>query len=99
MVGNPRDSFWPEAIAGFPSAAGLFLSVFLGLPADALSAEPPAGDLLGLLGVKVAKTPAAVVLRDRLFASVIAAIVDDRSFRFVAIEWLPVRLSRARVHL
>ena len=89
IVGNPRDSFWSEAIADFPSKAGPFLSMFLGLPAGALTAEPQATDLLGLLGVKRAKAPTAGEILDQLYPSVIAAIVDDRSFRFIAIEALP----------
>ena len=95
IVGNPRDSFWPKALANFPSSAGPFMNTFVGLPNGALSEEPPATDLLGLLGVNRVKSPSGVKspsvaeVRDRLFPSVIAASVDDRSFRFTALEALP----------
>ncbi len=89
VVGNPRDSFWPEAIASSPTTAGPFLNMFLGLPVAELPADAQDSDLLGLLGVKRTQAPVASELRDRLFPSVIAATVDDRSFRVIALEALP----------
>ena len=88
MVGNPRDSLWPYAIANFPSKAGPFMSNFFGLPIGDLSAKP-GSDLLGLLGVERGRTPTADEISAHLFPSVIAASVDDRSFRFIALEALP----------
>ena len=101
IVGNPRDSVWPQAIANFPTKASPFVRMFFGLPLGVLPEEgdAPAGDLLGLLGVPqaegiklragLAKMPTADELRARLFPSVIAAIVDDRNFRLIALEALP----------
>lgn len=98
-VGNPRDSFWPEAIASFPTKASPFARMFIGLPPGNSPEEPPAADLLGLLGVPArpaiqlhggaAKLPAPEELRAHIFPSVIAATVDDRNFRFIVIEALP----------
>ena len=54
IVGNPRDSFWPEALANFPSSAGPFMNTFVGLPNGALSEKPPATDLLEICSVSIA---------------------------------------------
>jgi hypothetical protein len=101
IVGNPRDSVWPAVIAGFPAKASPFVQMFFGLPLGALpdEEEAPASDLLGLLGVPRpqsikrradhSKLPTADELRARLFPSVIAAIVDDRNFRLIALEAVP----------
>ncbi len=102
IVGNPRDSVWPEAIASFPTKASPFARMFVGLPPGNLPDEPPAADLLGLLGVPArpatqlqggtAKLPAPEELRARIFPSVIAASVDEHNFRFIVLEALPFAL-------
>jgi hypothetical protein len=99
IVGNPRDSFWPQAIASFPAEAAPFVRNSIGLPVGELAEDAPATDLLGLLGVPQhqisklradrSKLPTADELRTRIFPSVIAATVDERSFRVIALEALP----------
>jgi hypothetical protein len=91
------DSFWPDAIASFSSTAEPLIREFVGLPVDGLSGEAPATDLLGLLGVKRAKSATAEDIRSRLFPSVIAGIVDDRAFRVIALEAMPFAFMGAGI--
>jgi hypothetical protein len=97
-VGNTRDSFWPKAIASLPDTAEPFLCQFVGLPLPDAQ-EEAAPDLLALLGVPKrsrsgiridrAKTPTADELGAHLFPSIVAATVDERSFRFLSVEAFP----------
>ena len=97
IAGNPRDSFWPDAISRFPGTAEPFLRRFIGLPIDGPTDEVPATDLLGLLGVKRGRVPTADELRSHLFPSLIAGIVDDRTFRLIALEALPLAFLGAEI--
>ena len=91
-VGNPRDSTWPEAIANFPGTAGSFLTKFVGLDlgGDSPANRPP--DPLDVLGVprNAAGSPRADELRALIHPSVLAATVDDRNFRIIGLEALPL---------
>ncbi len=98
-VGNPRDSFWPEVIASFPDKAEPALQRFSGLNVPSTDeVEPP--DLLTILGVPKrarsgvrntgAKAPRADVVRAYLYPSVVAATIDNHSFRFLSLEALPL---------
>ena len=99
LIGNPRDSFWPEVISSFPRTAEPLLREFIGVPPEGPGpiAEVPATDLLGLLGVKGSRTPAADELRSHLFPSVVAATVDDRNFRIIALEAMPFAFVGAEI--
>jgi hypothetical protein len=99
LIGNPRDSFWPEVITSFPRTAEPLLREFIGLPAEgpAGEVEVRATDLLGLPGVKAPRTPAASELRSHLFPSVIGAVVNDRTFRIIALEAMPLAFVGAQI--
>jgi hypothetical protein len=91
-VGNPRDSAWPEALASFRESAPGFLAKFLGFgPNNGQGANPPP-DLLEVLGVPKdarANVPRAKELSVLIHPSVLAATVEDRSFRVITLEALP----------
>jgi hypothetical protein len=87
-VGNSRDSAWPEALASFRQSAPIFLGKFLRF--DQPAAQP---DLLEVLGVpKAARAGLARAdeLRALIHPSVLAASVEDRSFRVLWLEALPL---------
>ena len=93
-VGTIRDSCWPGAIASYPETAEPFVRQFCGL--DVLDAQDaaPSPDLFSLLGIpkrggSALRTPRANVpkaneIEALLFPSVLAATVDERSFRFLS---------------
>ena len=89
IVGNPRDSFWPEAMRGLPEHSRAAHPKVRRPSGRWASAKRRATDLLGLLGVKRGKSPTAEDIRSCLFPSVIAGIVDDRTFRVIALEAMP----------
>ena len=90
-VGDPRDSFWPGVIALLPGTAELFLGKFLG--GDAPADRPP--DLLDVLGIPRGggdrpAPPKVDELRRLIDPSVLAATVEERSFRAIGLEALPL---------
>jgi hypothetical protein len=97
VVGDHRGSAWPDALAQLPATVQSW-SAMLGGFAQA-DAEPSAG-LLGVLGVpgpgvlrlrlSPAQIPTAEQLRPYLFPSVLAATADDRGFRLISREALPL---------
>jgi hypothetical protein len=97
IVGDHRDSAWPGLIADLPSNVQT-LSAMLGGVAE-LDSSPEAG-LLGVLGIPrpgsfrlridPALIPKADQLRPYLFPSVLAATADDRGFRLICREALPL---------
>jgi hypothetical protein len=97
-VGNPRDSSWPDAIAGLPATVQ-FLGNYVDHSVANAAATSPGSDLLALVGVPrpggfrlridQAKSPKADDLRAALFPSVLAATVDDRGLRIVLREAIP----------
>ena len=98
IVGNPRDSIWPGAVAAPPGAASRALARLVGDDPDAV-APAPGGGLLAGLGVAPAARPVvgpdgkprdADALRALIFPSVVAGGADDRGFRIVALEALPL---------
>ena len=96
-VGDPRDSVWPNAIAHLPSTVQFF-STFLGFDTDTDAAG--AGELLAVLGIPrpggfrfridPSKIPTADQIRPYLFPSVLAATSDDRGFRVILREAVPL---------
>jgi hypothetical protein len=98
-VGNTRDSRWPEGIANFPETAEPFLLSFMGLSPLVAEEAADTPDLLAILGVPLlarstaqaerTKLPRADDIRAHLFPSVIAATVDERNFRVLALEAVP----------
>jgi hypothetical protein len=92
-VGNPRDSSWPEAIVNLPSTAGPFVEKFLHVDLDV---DPPAArapDLLDALGVPknvAVASPRVEEIRALIHPSVLAASVEERSFRVISLEALPL---------
>jgi hypothetical protein len=85
VVGNPRDSFWPDAVAKLPETVDWIASKFGG-----------ANGGQERLAVPSLKLPNAEQLRALLFPSVLAAAVDDRSFRIVTLEALPFCCMRTQ---
>ena len=98
-VGTIRDSCWPGAIASYPETAEPFVCQFCGLDVRDAQDAAPSPDLFSLLGIpkrggSALRTPRANVpkaneIEALLFPSVLAATVDERSFRFLSLEALP----------
>jgi hypothetical protein len=98
IVGNPRDSSWPEGIANLPKTAAPFLGKFVGADGGALADAPRSG-LLSLFGVGRPVDPTdgegragpirAADLRARIFPSTFSATLDDRGVRFLSLEAMP----------
>ena len=96
-VGDHRDSPWPDALAHFPSTVQV-LSAFLGIDSDPGGAGTT--EMLAVLGIPrpggfrvriaAARIPSADQIRPYLFPSVLAATVDDRGFRIIMREALPL---------
>ena len=102
-VGNPRDSFWPEMVANFPQTAAPFLNKFIGFPVIPEADAPPAPDALDVLGIpRVAgqgpRPPRADELRPLIQPSILAATVEDRSFRVISLESLPLGCFGLEAH-
>jgi hypothetical protein len=92
-VGNPRDSFWPEALITFRESAPAFVSKFLNLNNGIGAGSNPPADLLELLGVPKNARAASTrgkELRSLIHPSVLAASVEGQSFRVIAFEALPL---------
>ena len=99
IVGNPRDSSWPDAIAGLPAIVQ-YLGNFVDPSLAEDAAASPGSAFLVMLGVPRpggfrlridrAKTPRAEDLRAVLFPSVLAMTVDDRGLRVVLREAFPL---------
>jgi hypothetical protein len=87
-VGNPRDSFWPEALATFRKSAPEFLGKFLRF--DQPGGQPDLLEVLGVPGSARAGLTRAEDLRALIHRSVLAASVEDRTFRVILLEALPL---------
>jgi hypothetical protein len=83
-VGNPRDSFWPDAIGNFPE----LLAPLKGNREWIKPVSPEEA-------ARAFKVPKVDDLRALLFPSVLAAIVDDHNFRVISLEALPIGCLRA----
>ncbi len=103
-VGNPRDSAWPEAVARLPGTAGPFLGKFFHVDlGEQAPADRPPGllDVLGVPKAGVGKGPApprADELRRLIDPGVLAATVEERSFRVIGLESLPLSCVGLGVH-
>ncbi len=97
LVGDHRDSPWPDALAHLPGTIQ-FASAMFG---ETIIAAPPTSDgLLGLLGIPgrdgfrlrldPSRIPRAVQIEPFLFPSVLAAAVDDRGYRLILREAFPL---------
>lgn len=97
-VGDPADSHWPTLMAHLPkvveSAAALLNGPQLGEFSTFLGLARP-GEFR--LHIDADQVPTAKALQEHLFPSVVATTVDERGFRLIAREAIPLACAGPEV--